>query len=58
MQRDMGGLRFHDVEGVREGTRGELSATGTDDFEGCFEECNRGLDKCNGEYFEGDRVVL
>lgn len=61
MKRDMKGQRFDDVEAVKKKTRQELSAITTDEFEKCFQEWNRRLDKCikcNGEYFEGDKVVL
>ena len=61
MKRDMKGQRFDDVEAVKKKTRQELSAITTDEFKKCFQEWDRRLDKCimcNGEYFEGDKVVL
>ena len=61
MKRDIKGQCFDDVEAVKKKTRQELSAITTDEFEKCFQEWDRRLDKCikcNGEYFEGDKVVL
>ena len=61
MKRNMKGQRCDDVKTVKKKTRQELSAITTDEFEKCFQERNRRLDKCikcNGQYFEGDKVVL
>lgn len=61
MKRGMKGLRFHDVAEVKEKTTEQLAAITEDEFKKCFQQWNHRLDKCiqcNGEYFEGDKLVL
>lgn len=61
MKRGMKGQRFDNIEEVKKKTREELSAISKDDYKKCFEQWKHRWDKCiscNGEYFEGDKVLL
>ena len=61
MKRGMKGLRFDSVDDVKKKTTEELAAITEEEFQACFKQWKQRWDKCvkcNGEYFEGDKVVL
>ena len=60
MKRDLKGKRFADIEEVKQKTLEALKGIGDKEFQRCFEQWNKRLDKCihsNGEYFEGDKCL-
>jgi len=57
MKRAMKGKRFADVEAVKATSQKVLEDITLEEFQKCFAEWKKRLDKCiasNGEYFEGD----
>jgi len=57
MKRDLKGMRFQNVEEVRDKTTEPLNAITLQEFHNCFEQWKKRWDKCidsQGEYFEGD----
>ena len=60
MKKVLKGKRFEDVEEVKKKTTEALKGISSQEFQDCFEQWKRRLNRCitsNGEYFEGDKSV-
>jgi hypothetical protein len=57
MKKTLKGMRFSDVDGVKENTLTALKSISCQEFQSCFQQWKKRWDKCidsHAEYFEGD----